>query len=176
MRRWWKRLITYPLLAVAAVLLLVEEALWRLAKVYALLGKLPVFRSLETWIAGLPPYGALALFGVPSIALAPIKLLAFYWLAGGHPVLGVSTIFTAKILGTAFVARLFQLTQPKLLAIGWFAWVYRHVTGVRKAAYDLWRFSAAGRLFFRFREAWKRRRGWFNKRWSAIRQKLSVER
>jgi len=33
MRRWAKRLVTYPLLAVAAVLLLVEEALWRLAKI-----------------------------------------------------------------------------------------------------------------------------------------------
>ena len=166
MRRFLKRLVTYPLLILAGVVLLVEEALWRLSGVVALLGKLPLFRSMEAWLRGVPPLGALALFGVPAVALAPVKLLALYWLAGGHPVLGIGTILTAKILGTAIVARLFQLTQTQLLTIGWFRWVYERVMRLRAAAYGLWAASAVGRWWRRERAKHK---GWVRRRWEAAR-------
>jgi len=176
MRRWAKRLVTYPLLAVAAVLLLVEEALWRLAKIYAVLGKLPVFRQIERWITSLGPYPALFLFAVPSITLAPVKFLALYWLAGGHPILGVSTIFTAKILGTALVARLFQLTKPSLLSIAWFRWTHDKIVQLRAAAYGVWQNSAPGRLFKKLKERFKRyrewNRGWLSRRWQAARLRI----
>jgi len=165
-RRFFKRLITYPLLIIAGVVLLLEEALWRLSAVVALLGKLPVFRALETWLRGVPPLGALALFGFPAIALAPVKLLALYWLAGGHPVLGIGTILTAKVVGTALVARLFQLTQTQLLTIGWFRWLYERVMRLRAAAYGLWANSAVGRWWRRERAKHK---GWVRRRWEAAR-------
>lgn len=165
-RKIGKRVITYPLLLLAGVALLVEEALWRLSAVYALLGRLPVFRAIEAWVRGLPPYGALALFGVPSVALAPVKVLALYWLAGGHPVLGIGTIATAKVAGTALVARLFQLTQPQLLTIGWFRWSYGKVMAVRATAYGLWMESAVGRWWRRERA---KHRGWVRRRWEAAR-------
>jgi hypothetical protein len=165
-RRLFKRLITYPLLIVAGVVLLLEEALWRLSAVVALLGKLPLFRALENWLRGVPPIGALALFGVPAIALAPVKLLALYWLAGGHPMLGIGTIITAKVAGTAIVARLFQLTQPQLLTIGWFRWIYERVMRLRAAAYGLWANSAVGRWWRRERAKHK---GWVRRRWEAAR-------
>ncbi|MFN0102960.1 MAG: hypothetical protein ACKV2U_12825 [Bryobacteraceae bacterium] len=166
MRRFWKRLITYPLLVVAGVALVVEEALWRLSDVVALLGKLPVFRALEAWLRGVPPLGALALFGVPAVALAPVKLLALYWLAGGHPVLGIGTILTAKVTGTAIVARLFQLTRPQLLTIGWFRWLYEGIMRLRAAAYGLWAESTVGRWWRRERAKYK---GWVRRRWEAAR-------
>jgi len=165
-RRILKRLITYPLLALAGVIILAEEALWRLSAVVALLGKLPFFHWLEGWIRGLPPLGALAIFGLPGLALAPIKLLAFYWMAGGHPYLGVGTILTAKVAGTAVVARLFQLTQPQLLTIGWFRWVFEHVMRLRAAAYGLWANSVVGRWWRRERAKHK---GWVRRRWEAAR-------
>ena len=34
---------------------------------------------------------------------------------------GLALLVVAKILGTAVVARLFQLTQPQLMRMGWFA-------------------------------------------------------
>jgi hypothetical protein len=173
LRRFSKRVITYPLLVVAGVVLLVEEALWRLSGLLALLGKLPVFHAIEQWIRRVPPWGALALFGIPSIALAPIKFLALYWMAGGHPMLGIGTIITAKVTGTAVVARLFQLTQPQLLTIGWFRWSYEKVMALRAAAYGLWWNSAAGRLWRRLRE---RSRGWVRRRWDAIRARSKAQR
>ena len=51
----------------------------------------------------------------------------------------------AKAVATALVARLFVLTQPKLMAIGWFAWGYErimpwkeHLTDMVRASY-VWR-------------------------------------
>lgn len=166
MRRFAKRIVTYPLLLLAGAVLLVEEALWRLSAVLALLGKLPVFRALEAWLRGVPPVAALALFGAPAVALAPIKILALYWLAGGHPVLGIGTIITAKVLGTALVARLFQLTQPQLMTIGWFRWCFERVMRLRAAAYGLWLESAVGRWWRRERA---KHRGWVRRRWEAAR-------
>lgn len=173
MRRFSKRLITYPLLLLAGVVILIEEALWHLSGLIALLGRLPVFRTLEAWVRGVPPWGALALFGIPSVALAPIKFLALYWIAGGHPILGIGTILTAKITGTAVVARLFQLTQPQLLTIGWFRWLYEHFMRLRAAAYGLWWGSAAGRMWRRLRE---RNRGWVRRRWDAAKSWLNRRR
>jgi hypothetical protein len=170
MRRILRRLITYPLLLIALILLPVEEILWRLAGVLAIIGRLPLFRNLEAWIRGLPPYAALALFGTPALCLMPVKLLAWYWVAGGHPIFGIGTILTAKVAGTAVVARLFQLTQPQLLSIGWFAWAHGKVMALREAAYGLWWKTPAGRWWRRTREA---RRHWIHRRWDAIRAYVS---
>ena len=175
--RFLKRLLTPLLLGAAAIVIAAEELLWQLAKVYALIGKLPVFRAIEAWIQTLPRYGALVLLGLPAVALAPVKLLAFYWLASGHALLGGGTIITAKIAGTAFVARLYQLTRPALVQIGWFAWCESQVLRLRAAAYATWANSAVGRLVTRrlrvMREwlgVWRqRRKSWIARRWNAIR-------
>lgn len=177
MRRALKRVLTPPLLALAALVIAAEELLWQLARVYAWLGRLPVFRQLEHWAGSLPPYGALVLFAFPSVALAPIKFLALYWIAGGHPILGGSTIVTAKIAGTAFVARLYQLTRPALISLDWFAWCEAKFLSLRAAAYRLWRESALGRFALsrvrslreQFRRWRERRRHWLAQRWQAIR-------
>jgi hypothetical protein len=185
MRRWAKRLLTPPLFLLAALFFLVEGALWRLAGLYAWLGRLPVLRQLERGIAGLPPYGALAVFAVPSVMLAPVKFLALYWMAGGHPALGVGTIVTAKVAGTALVARIYQLTRPALVRLGWFAWCEGQVLGAKRAAYEWWRGSAAGRwtiLRWRgareslraMRERWRTKgANWVRLRWSAVRRRVS---
>ena len=58
------------------------------------------------------------------LALIPIKLLAVYLLGQGHLATGLGIIVLAKLAGTAFAARLFQLTQPALMQIQWFANIY----------------------------------------------------
>lgn len=182
--RWTKRLLTPPLFLVAALFFLVEGLLWRMAALYAALGRLPVFRSLERWIASLPPYGALLLFAVPSVCLAPVKFLALYWIAGGHPALGASTILGAKIGGTALVARLYQLTRPSLVRLQWFAWAEERVLALRAAAFEWWRSTAVGRwislrwkatrqAMAAWRERWRvRGRSWLAVRWAAIRSRF----
>ena len=172
MRRFLKRSLTPILLVVASIFFLAEELLWRLAGLFTLLGKLPVFHQLELWITALPPYGALAIIALPAAALAPVKLLALYWLAGGHPALGIGAILLAKVAGTALVARIYQLTRAKLLTLAWFAWCEAKVLALRAAAYGLWRHLPIGRWIIQRWRVWRERgRSWVARRWAAIRRK-----
>jgi hypothetical protein len=53
-----------------------------------------------------------------------VKLAAIYLFGKGQTTLGLVLLLSAKIGGTAVMARLFQLTQPALLQLRWFAWWY----------------------------------------------------
>ena len=117
-----KKILRGLLLAPVALLLLFEEWGWGpLAAAFAALGRLPVWRRLEGLIAALPPWAALLAFGVPVLALIPVKLLALYLIADGRIGLGIALVLLAKLAGTAVAARLFQLTEPALMEFAWFA-------------------------------------------------------
>lgn len=111
-----------PLVHLAALVLLVEEWCWnagmRLARACA---RWPALAALEMRVRALPPYAALVAFVLPGLLLLPVKLLALMAIAHGHPASGIATIVVAKLGGAAVVARLYALTLPTLLAVGWFA-------------------------------------------------------
>lgn len=143
LRSLLKGLVTVLLVPV----LLFEEWGWGpLAALMAMLGRLPVLKQIERRIAALPPWAALLIFFAPVVVLFPVKLLALYLFGEGHYGSGVSLLIGAKVVGTAIVARLFQLTQPALMQIAWFArWYMRWKTwkdgvlaSVRHSA--LWRY------------------------------------
>lgn len=116
------RKIFFPL--IAGVLLFEEWGWAQLAAVFARLAQLPFWAWLERKISQLPPAGALLAFGVPMLALLPIKLLALYLFGKGQATMGLVLLLGAKIGGTALMARLFQLTHPALMRLRWFAWWY----------------------------------------------------
>lgn len=108
-----------------AMVILFQEWGWApLHRAMAVLGRLPVLRHLEAAVAKLPPYAALAICGLPALALLPVKLAAVWLIGTGRPVLGLAVIVLAKVLGTALVARLFALTHPTLMTLPWFARLY----------------------------------------------------
>lgn len=108
-----------------ALVLIFEEWGWEpLSRLFARLARLPLWARMEAFIVRLPPYGALVAFFAPALMLLPVKLLALYWISRGHAVLGIALVLGAKMLGTAAVARLFALTQPALMRLGWFARLY----------------------------------------------------
>ena len=120
-----KRIFRAVLLAPLALFLLFEEWGWEpLAACFAALGRLPWWGQLERLITRLPPWAALLVFGLPMLALLPIKLLALYLFGQGHAALGLGLIIAAKVSGTAVAARLFQLTHPTLMQLQWFARLY----------------------------------------------------
>ena len=172
MKRRLRRSLSWFLLGALAIVLAYEEVQWRLSAVFALLGKLPVLHQIENWVRRLPPYGALALFGLPTAVLLPLKMLAIYWLAAGDKVLGLATIFAAKIIGTALVARIFQLTRDALLTIRWCRWTYEKIVVLREAAYGIWRRMPIVRWW---RARWARQKaqvGPWRRRWLAFRQRF----
>jgi len=105
-----------------ALLILFEEWGWEpLQRVLAKLAKLPPLAWLDRRIARLPPYGALAVFFVPALALVPVKIGALWLIGRGHAGLGLALIALAKLAGTAVLAHLFALTRPALMRLAWFA-------------------------------------------------------
>jgi len=116
-----RKYLLAPFIYTAAILLLFEEWLWNASKrLFARLPLIPFIARLEAWIGNFSPYAALAIFVLPSLLLLPVKILALLSIAHGHPTLGLVIIITAKVLGTALVARLYALTQKALLTLPWF--------------------------------------------------------
>lgn len=136
-----------PLVYLAAMVLLVEEWCWdtgmRLARAFA---RWPALAALEGRVRTLPPYGALCAFVLPGLLLFPVKVLALVAIAHGHALSGIATIVLAKVGGAAVVARLYVLTLPTLLAIGWFARCHGWFMEARARCLDYWRASHACHL------------------------------
>ncbi|PTT76015.1 hypothetical protein DBR42_27725 [Pelomonas sp. HMWF004] len=155
--RWIFRLVF-------ALLILFEEWGWEpLRRVFALLARLPVIRQCEAVLKRVPPRWAVVVLVLPSLLILPIKLLAVWLVAQGRVALGVAVIVAAKLIGTALLAWLFQLIQPALMQLPWFArlhgrwtaWKAELLAWVRASA--VWRTARAiklrvRRLFRRGRE------------------------
>lgn len=140
------------------LVLLFEEWGWEpLARWAARLARLSLLGRLEARIAGLSPHAALAVFALPGLMLLPVKLGAVALVAQGHVVAGIALIVAAKLVGTALVARLYQLVQPALLQLAWFArlharWIaWKAMVLARLRASVPWRVARAMRRQLRRR-------------------------
>lgn len=176
MKKRLKRLIAAPFVLIAAIIILFEEWLWDdLQRIAAAIGRLPILRQIESLIAELPPYAALAMFAAPSLLLIPVKLVALYFIAHGYPGLGLITVIGAKIVGTALVARIYALTQPNLVRIAWFARLYERFMAFKTRIHEAIRstaiYKSARRLRLRIRAAaaefFSKRRSLWRSRWDA---------
>ena len=108
-----------------ALLIVFEEWGWRsLADLLGRLARWRLWAGIEARIIRLPPYSALVVFALPSLLLLPLKFLALLLVGGGHFFLAGLLFAAAKVGATALIARLFMLTQPALMQIGWFASTY----------------------------------------------------
>ena len=117
-----RKLLLTPLVYLAALVLLLEEWCWDVGlRLATALARWPALAALEARVRTLPPGAALCAFVLPGLLLLPVKLLALLAIAHGHAAAGIATIVVAKIGGAAVVARLYALTLPTLLAVGWFA-------------------------------------------------------
>jgi hypothetical protein len=129
-----------------ALILLFEEWGWRpLAAALAWFARFKLWARAELFIAGLPPYGALAALALPTSVLFPLKLLSIYLLSNGQ-IFAAGLLFVgAKIASTALIARLFLLTKPALMQIAWFAAVYNWIMPWKDALFEQIRQSWAWR-------------------------------
>lgn len=176
-----RRRLLAPLIYLAALYLLLEDWLWELGmRLMARLARWPPLRRLERWLAALGPAAALAVFVLPVLLLLPVKLLALFAMARGHPLAGLAVIVLAKVAGAAAVARLYTLTRPALLSIAWFARLQQRFLALKQrwiarlraspawrsaralaAALGRWRRrgrSRTGRLLRRCAALWRARR------------------
>jgi hypothetical protein len=138
---------------VLAILILFEEWGWEpLRRAFALFARLPVIRHFEALLRKLPPRAAFVVLLLPSLLILPVKLAAVWLVAKGHALLGVLIIIAAKLFGTALLAWLFQLIQPALMQLPWFARFYARWTAWKAEllawvrASSVWRTARAIKL------------------------------
>lgn len=158
---------------VLALVVLFEEWGWRpLADLLGQLRRLQLIARLENRIQVLPPYAALFVFAVPSVCLFPLKLVGLYLIAHGQKLAAIALIGFAKVAGTAIVARLFLLTKPQLMRIGWFARLYNLVMPWKEAVFAQIRASWAWRYGRMLKSKVKQilRRSWKSWRPGLVRQ------
>jgi len=172
-----------PLLLVLAVLFLVEAWIWRkMAPVIRWLAHLLPFEAVKQAIAryakGLPPYAALLLFLCPLLLLEPVEGVALWAYAHKQWVLGSLCLLLVKLFGVGLMAFMFQVCEPQLLSIGWFArlaalfvrvkaWAEAEVAPVKQAIREgmarvrVWastRFTGNSRLWHRIADLRRRMR------------------
>ncbi len=167
------RLIKKPLVGVLnillALILLFEEWGWKpLAAALAWLARFRLIARAEGLISSLPPYPSLVVFALPSAILFPVKVGALALLAGGHVIKAGLLLAAAKLASTALVARIFMLTKPQLMQIGWFSRLYgwfvpwKEALFARVRASFAWRYgrmvkSRVRQLLRRLRDRWRPR-------------------
>jgi hypothetical protein len=168
LRRVLRGLLSIP----AAIWLLAEEWLWdSMLALMARLAKLPAIAWIESRIANLPRYAALVAFLIPAAILLPFKFAAFWLIAKGHAVFGAMVFVIAKIIGTAFLARIFALTKPALLTFAWFRRSYEFFTYWKERLYATLR---AWPVVIRVR-AWSREmRAELKRRWLRFREGRTI--
>jgi hypothetical protein len=162
--------LIFALNVVLAVVLLFEEWGWRpLSNLLAQLARFRAWALAELWIAGLPPYGALVALAIPTAILVPAKLFGVYLLALGHVFSAALVLIAAKIASTALIARIFLLTKPALMQIGWFQRAYEWFVPWQEALFDWIRSSWA----WRYGRVLKWRAGTYLRRtWRLLRPRL----
>jgi len=179
LRETLRKVLAAPLYAIAAIVVLLEDWLWEdLQRLAQYIGRLPVFRQAEALVVALPPWGALAIFALPSLLLIPVKLAALWFISTGHMLIGVSVMVAAKIAGTALVARLFKLTKPKLLTFRLFVRLYAILTSFKARVYEAIRSSWVYRNVRSMAQAWKlwwqqwraAHPSWLARRWAVLRR------
>jgi hypothetical protein len=138
--------LSFVLQVLAALILIFEEWGWKpLSEAMAWLARFKLFARLEAWIASLPPYGALLVFALPTTILLPLKLFSVWLLTNGYFLSAGALFIGAKIASTALVARIFMLTRPALMKLGWFARAYNKFMPWKDALFAKIRTSYAWR-------------------------------
>lgn len=160
-----------------ALVLLFEEWGWKpLQAALAWLARFRLVARIEALIAGLPPYPSLAVFALPTTILFPVKIGALWLLAGGHVLTAGALLAGAKIVSTALVARIFTLTKPALMQIGWFARAYAWFVPWKEALFARVRESFAwryGRMVkARVKQVLRRQLEYWRPRMRAVYQRL----
>lgn len=137
-----KRAVLAPFIWTAALIFLIEEAIWDwTASLMGRLGAIRAVHAVEKRLAALPPRWAFLAFILPSLIFIPAKLLGVEAIAAGHWVFGSGIFLFAKFAGFALFSRIFNLTRPTLMQLAWFARMYAWVMHYRNrihAFLDAW--------------------------------------
>lgn len=174
LRRMVRRILTPPMVVLAALFIFVEEWLWdKMTAAMGWVARWPVLRWLEGQLARLPAWAAVACFFLPGLMLMPVKIGALFLMGRGQVTAGVGVIVLAKVVGTAIVARFFAVCKPTLMGVGWFRRGHDWLLHLKETLYARLRAMPAWKLAVGLKERAKRwlrtfKPGVLARRWKAI--------
>lgn len=90
--------------------------------------------SLKRSIQRFGPYPSLALLGLPTATVEPLKLAAVALAGEGHWITGTVMIVACYAFSLLVVERLFVIVKPKILQISWFAKLWDGFVAIRTGA------------------------------------------
>ena len=100
LRRVFRRILTPPMVVLAALFIFVEEWLWvRMTAAMAWVTRWPVILWLEARLARLPAWAAVVCFFLPGLMLLPVKIGALFLMGRGHVITGVGVIVAGQSAG-----------------------------------------------------------------------------
>jgi hypothetical protein len=177
-RRALRRILTPPMVVLAAVFIFVEEWLWdKLTAAMAWVARWPVIHWMEDRLARLPAWAALVCFFLPGLMLMPVKIGALFLIGKGQALAGIGLIILAKVIGTAVVARFFTVCKPTLMGVGWFRAGHDWLLKIKALVFARLRSMAAWQQAVALKERAKRwmrtwKPGILARRWRAIGERL----
>ena len=121
--------LSRPLMLALAVVFLFETWVWDslVAALSWLVRALPwrrVARAIKDVVNRLPAIFAVLLFGVPVVVMEFGAALSVVTIALGHVILGSICYALIKLVGVSLIAVIYDLTQEKLMTLGWFVWLH----------------------------------------------------
>jgi len=115
------RLLKTLLVAVAALVVLLEEWLWGvISAALARLARYRLAQAVSRVLRSFPPWAALAVLVLPAAVLLPFKMLGLWAVAHGHAFLGIGCVLGAKVTGTAVAAYLYANVREAARKVAWF--------------------------------------------------------
>lgn len=130
--RLLRLLLRGPVMVLVALYFLLDDVvLAAFRPLFRRIAQWRLVQRLYLWLRRQNPYVTLVLFAVPFIILEPPKMLALLLIGLGHFSSGLTLLLSAHLLSIVVIERLFHVTRPTLLQIGWFAWGYGKVTVLR---------------------------------------------
>jgi len=124
-----RRPVPRPLLLLFALIFLFETWVWdSLTGILAWIAQsIPwarIKRGAQNVINRLPAIFAVLLFGVPVVVMEFGAALSVVTIALGHVILGSICYALIKLVGVSLIAVIYDLTQEKLMTLGWFVWLH----------------------------------------------------
>ena len=121
----FNRIVLIFQLLLVIIYIIFEEIIWEgVAKpIYEYIHSFKILQTIETKLQNFNNYIILFIFISLLLLVETFGLYAGVLFVSGHMILGLS-LYIAKLPIAGFTFWLFRATEDKLMAFGWFAWLY----------------------------------------------------
>jgi hypothetical protein len=132
-----KRLLLIPLQIVVGLIVVVDELARPLYRpLIRRFAELHMVEAAERTVAGLPRFLILVLLLVPLAIAEPLKIYGLFEIGDGHLIRGLVILALAYLASFLLIERIYDAGKPKLMTIGWFAWLIEMIAWIRAAMLD----------------------------------------